>query len=161
MLLPAVQQVVLSVVDREKLAIEAGVDRANIVVVPDPQSGTKLLQDGRIDVYTLPVLSISDLLKKAEDPSLSMFAPVETRRFMCWRSVSRKTVLMTHMRAGRDEGQRRVCGDHRTLRYWQMPLKQTRENLCGGELNFNDWAATAAPPMNHNIGRFNSKDISA
>ena len=48
----------------EKLAIEAGVERANIVVVPDPQSGAKLLQDGRIDVYALPVLSISDLLEE-------------------------------------------------------------------------------------------------
>lgn len=50
---------------------------------PDPQSGAKLLQDGRIDVYALPVLSISDLLKKAEDPSLAMFAPVENTPIFC------------------------------------------------------------------------------
>lgn len=46
--------------------------------MPDPQSGSKKLQDGRIDVYALPVLSISDLLKKAGDRSgLTMFAPIE------------------------------------------------------------------------------------
>ena len=64
-------------VTEEKLAIEAGVARANVIVVPDPQSGTKMLQDGRIDVYALPVLSISDLLKKANDPGLEMYAPVD------------------------------------------------------------------------------------
>ena len=74
----------------EKLAIEAGVERANIVVVPDPQSGAKLLQDGRIDVYALPVLSISDLLKKAADPGLEMFAPVENTPIFCAGVAFRK-----------------------------------------------------------------------
>ncbi len=41
-----------------------------MIVVPDGQSGIKMLQDGRIDVYSLPVLSINDLLGKGEDPNL-------------------------------------------------------------------------------------------
>ncbi|MBP1876248.1 Arginine transport ATP-binding protein ArtM [Ensifer adhaerens] len=43
----------------EKLALEAGVPRDRVIVVPDGQSGLKMLQDGRIDVYSLPVLSIT------------------------------------------------------------------------------------------------------
>jgi polar amino acid transport system substrate-binding protein len=60
----------------EKLALEAGVPRDRVIVVPDGQSGLKMVQDGRIDVYSLPVLSINDLVKKANDPSLEVVAPV-------------------------------------------------------------------------------------
>lgn len=67
----------------EKLALEAGVPRDRVIVVPDGQSGLKMVQDGRIDVYSLPVLSISDLLKKANDSSLEMVAPVEGAPVYC------------------------------------------------------------------------------
>ncbi|MBA3447851.1 MAG: ectoine/hydroxyectoine ABC transporter substrate-binding protein EhuB [Pseudaminobacter sp.] len=60
----------------EKLALEAGVPRDRVIVVPDGQSGLKMVQDGRIDVYSLPVLSINDLASKASDPSLEVVAPV-------------------------------------------------------------------------------------
>ena len=60
----------------EKLALSVGVPRDRLIVVPDGQSGLKMLQDGRIDVYSLPILSISDLMAKASDPDLEMFAPV-------------------------------------------------------------------------------------
>ncbi|MGO8141069.1 ectoine/hydroxyectoine ABC transporter substrate-binding protein EhuB, partial [Rhizobium leguminosarum] len=46
----------------EKLALEAGVPRDRAIVVPAGQSGIKMLQDSRIDVYSLPVLSIHDLM---------------------------------------------------------------------------------------------------
>lgn len=74
----------------EKLALEAGVDRGNVIVVPDPQSGAKMLQDGRIDVYALPVLSISDLMKKANDPNLEMYAPVKGTPIFCAGAAFRK-----------------------------------------------------------------------
>jgi polar amino acid transport system substrate-binding protein len=60
----------------EKLALQAGVPRDRVIVVPDGQSGLKMLQDGRIDAYSLPVLSINDLVKKANDPNLDVVAPV-------------------------------------------------------------------------------------
>lgn len=60
----------------EKLALDAGVPRDRVVVVPDAQSGLKMLQDGRIDAYSLPVLSLNDLLAKSGDASLEVFAPV-------------------------------------------------------------------------------------
>ena len=60
----------------EKLALDAGVPRDRVIVVPDGQSGLKMLQDGRIDAYSLPVLSINDLVKKANDPNLEVVAPV-------------------------------------------------------------------------------------
>jgi polar amino acid transport system substrate-binding protein len=60
----------------EKLALTAGVPRERVIVVPDGQSGLKMLQDGRIDAYSLPVLSINDLVKKANDPNLEVVAPV-------------------------------------------------------------------------------------
>lgn len=67
----------------EKLALEAGVPRDRVIVVPDGQSGLKMLQDGRIDVYSLPVLSINDLMTKANDPNLEVVAPVEGAPVYC------------------------------------------------------------------------------
>ncbi|WP_457587995.1 ectoine/hydroxyectoine ABC transporter substrate-binding protein EhuB [Ensifer canadensis] len=67
----------------EKLALEAGVPRDRVIVVPDGQSGLKMLQDGRIDVYSLPVLSINDLISKANDPNLEVVAPVEGAPVYC------------------------------------------------------------------------------
>jgi polar amino acid transport system substrate-binding protein len=60
----------------EKLALEAGVPRERVIVVPDGQSGLKMLQDGRIDVYSLPVLSLNDLKKKSGDDTIEVVAPV-------------------------------------------------------------------------------------
>jgi polar amino acid transport system substrate-binding protein len=67
----------------EKLALEAGVPRERVIVVPDGQSGLKMVQDGRIDAYSLPVLSINDLIKKANDPNLEVVAPVEGAPVYC------------------------------------------------------------------------------
>ena len=67
----------------EKLALEAGVPRDRVIVVPDGQSGLKMLQDGRIDVYSLPVLSINDLVSKANDPGIGVVAPVEGAPVYC------------------------------------------------------------------------------
>jgi polar amino acid transport system substrate-binding protein len=67
----------------ERLALEAGVPRDRVIVVPDGQSGIDMVRDGRIDVYSLPVLSISDLLAKAEDPNLEMVAPVQGAPVYC------------------------------------------------------------------------------
>src|SRR5262245_47329548 len=60
----------------EKLALNAGVPRERVIVVPDGQSGLKMLQDGRIDAYSLPVLSINDLKKKSGDETIEVVAPV-------------------------------------------------------------------------------------
>ena len=67
----------------EKLALEAGVPRDRVIVVPDGQSGLKMVQDGRIDAYSLPVLSINDLMTKANDSSLEVVAPVEGAPVYC------------------------------------------------------------------------------
>ena len=121
----------------EKLAIEAGVDRANIVVVPDPQSGAKLLQDGRIDVYALPVLSISDLLKKAEDPSLAMFAPVESTPIFCAGVAFRKQDGALRDAYDVALAEIKASGEFAAIiepygYSADAAMQQTRENLCGG-----------------------------
>ena len=67
----------------EKLALDAGVPRDRVIVVPDGQSGLKMVQDGRIDAYSLPVLSINDLMKKAADENLEVIAPVEGAPVYC------------------------------------------------------------------------------
>lgn len=74
----------------EKLALEAGVPRDRVIVVPDGQSGLKMVQDGRIDVYSLPVLSINDLMKKAADPNLEVVAPVLGAPVYCDGAAFRK-----------------------------------------------------------------------
>lgn len=61
---------------QERLAIEAGVPRDRIVLQPDPEAGVKMLQDDRADVDAMTVLSIADLMKKANDPNVEMVAPV-------------------------------------------------------------------------------------
>ncbi|MDW6026125.1 ectoine/hydroxyectoine ABC transporter substrate-binding protein EhuB [Mesorhizobium sp. BAC0120] len=67
----------------EKLALNAGVPRDRVIVVPDGQSGLKMLQDGRIDVYSLPVLSLNDLKKKSGDDTIEVFAPVQGAPVYC------------------------------------------------------------------------------
>ncbi|MBV0890360.1 ectoine/hydroxyectoine ABC transporter substrate-binding protein EhuB [Paracoccus sp. Z118] len=67
----------------ERLALDAGVPRDRLVVVPDPQSGLTMLQQGRIDAYSLPVLSLNDLLVKSGDSSLEVFAPVQGAPVYC------------------------------------------------------------------------------
>jgi polar amino acid transport system substrate-binding protein len=74
----------------EKLALNAGVPRDRVIVVPDGQSGVKMLQDGRIDAYSLPVLSINDLMKKANDPNLEVVAPVVGAPVYCDGAAFRK-----------------------------------------------------------------------
>jgi len=74
----------------EKLALEAGVPRDRVIVVPDGQSGLKMLQDGRIDVYSLPVLSINDLVSKASDPNIEVVAPVVGAPVYCDGAAFRK-----------------------------------------------------------------------
>jgi len=74
----------------EKLALNAGVPRDRVIVVPDGQSGVKMLQDGRIDAYSLPVLSINDLMKKANDPTLEVVAPVMGAPVYCDGAAFRK-----------------------------------------------------------------------
>jgi polar amino acid transport system substrate-binding protein len=74
----------------ERLALQAGVPRDRVIVVPDGQSGIKMLQDGRIDAYSLPVLSINDLLKKANDPGLETIAPVQGAPVYCDGAAFRK-----------------------------------------------------------------------
>lgn len=75
----------------EKLALEAGVPRERVIVVPDGQSGVKMLQDGRIDAYSLPVLSINDLVKKANDPNLATVAPVQGAPVYCDGAAFKKS----------------------------------------------------------------------
>ncbi|MBN9055194.1 MAG: ectoine/hydroxyectoine ABC transporter substrate-binding protein EhuB [Rhizobiales bacterium] len=74
----------------EKLALEAGVPRDRVIVVPDGQSGQKMLQDGRHAVYSLPVLSINDLVSKANDPGIEVVAPVEGAPVYCDGAAFRK-----------------------------------------------------------------------
>lgn len=57
-------------------AKKAGVPESKIVVSPDPQSGLKMLQSGRVKVLALAGTVIHDLLEKAGDPKLEMVNPV-------------------------------------------------------------------------------------
>ncbi|GGD17565.1 ectoine/hydroxyectoine ABC transporter substrate-binding protein EhuB [Aureimonas glaciei] len=74
----------------ERLALEAGVPRERVIVVPDAQSGLTMLQQGRIDVYSLPVLSINALVSKAADPTIEVVAPVEGAPVYCDGAAFRK-----------------------------------------------------------------------
>ena len=121
----------------EKLAIEAGVHRANVIVVPDPQSGAKMLQDGRIDVYALPVLSISDLLKKANDPNLEMVSPVANTPIFCAGVAFRKEDAALRDAYDKVLADMKANGEFAAIvepyGYSAAAAMQTsREKLCGG-----------------------------
>lgn len=60
----------------EGYALDAGVARENVIVFPDGPSGISMLQNGRIDAVALAGLSVTDLLKKANDPELEIVYPV-------------------------------------------------------------------------------------
>ncbi len=104
----------------EKLALEAGVPRERVIVVPDGQSGLKMLQDGRIDVYSLPVLSINDLAKKANDPNLEVVAPVEGAPVYCDGAAFKKGDEALRdafdVELAKLKESRRVRQDHRAVR---------------------------------------------
>lgn len=74
----------------ERLSLAAGVPRDRVIVVPDGQSGIKMLQDGRIDAYSLPVLSIADLIQKANDPNLEQVSPIADAPVACDGAAFRK-----------------------------------------------------------------------
>ena len=67
----------------ERLALEHGVPRDRVIVVPDAQSGVVMLQDGRIDVYALPLLSLIALLETADDPNLELVGPLADTPVYC------------------------------------------------------------------------------
>lgn len=67
----------------ERLALEAGVPRDRVIVVPDAQSGVVMLQDGRIDVYALPLLSLISLMDTAADPNLELVGPLTDTPIYC------------------------------------------------------------------------------
>lgn len=121
----------------ERLALEAGVPRDRVVVVPDGQSGIKMLQDGRIDVYALPTLSIGDLLKKADDPNLEMVTPIEGTPVYCAGAAFRKQD--TALRNAYDEAlaEMKESGEFQELVAsfgfpGDAPNLTSREELCGG-----------------------------
>src|SRR5260221_7214332 len=60
----------------EKLALEAGVPRERGIVVPDGQSGLKMMQDGRIISSYLPDFTLNDLVTKAQDQNHETVATV-------------------------------------------------------------------------------------
>jgi polar amino acid transport system substrate-binding protein len=74
----------------EKLALAAGIPRDRVIVVPDYQSGIKLLQTDRIDVYALPILSLNDVLAKVGDPNIVSTGPVAGAPVSCDGAAFRK-----------------------------------------------------------------------
>tara|TARA_R110002020_G_scaffold26514_30_gene86041 strand:+ start:8546 stop:9388 length:843 start_codon:yes stop_codon:yes gene_type:complete len=61
----------------ELYATERGVQTKQIMHFTDPQSGMKMLQQGRVDVFALSGLGTKDLLDKMNDPELELIMPVK------------------------------------------------------------------------------------
>lgn len=122
----------------EKLALEAGVPRDRVIVTPDGPSGVKMLQDGRVDVYALPILSLNDLLKKAGDPNLEVVGPVKDTPIYCAGAAFRK-----QDRAFRDAydavlAEMKKSGEFKRIVEpfgfsAEAPTLTSREKLCGGK----------------------------
>ncbi|WP_445682101.1 ectoine/hydroxyectoine ABC transporter substrate-binding protein EhuB [Radicibacter daui] len=121
----------------EKLALQAGVPRDRVIVVPDGQSGVKMLQDGRIDAYSLPVLSINDLVKKANDPDLAVIAPVKGAPVYCDGAAFRKQDADLRDAYDKVLAEMKASGDFAKIiePYGfsaAAAMSTTRDKLCGG-----------------------------
>lgn len=122
----------------ERLALDAGVSRDRVIVIPDAQSGINMLQDGRIDVYALPFLSISDMLEKAKDPNLEIVAPIANTPIYCAGAAFNKkdvalrdaydVVLAEMKKSGEFDKIIEPFGFNA-----QLAKLQTRENLCAAK----------------------------
>jgi len=122
----------------EKLALEAGVPRDRVIVVPDAQSGIKMLQDGRIDVYALPFLSVSDLLAKAKDSNLEMVAPIKGTPIYCAGAAFNKkdTALRDAYNVELASMKKSGAFDKIVEKFGfnaELAKLQTSENLCAGK----------------------------
>lgn len=118
----------------ERLSLEAGVPRNRVIVVPDTQSGLTMLQQGRIDVYSLPVLSINALAEKAGG-DVEVVAPVEDSPIACDGAAFRKD--QTALRDAFDKGlaELKESGEFAQLiePYGfsaKAAMKTSREKLC-------------------------------
>ncbi|TXR50650.1 ectoine/hydroxyectoine ABC transporter substrate-binding protein EhuB [Phyllobacterium endophyticum] len=122
----------------ERLALEAGVPRERVIVVPDGQSGLKMLQDGRIDTYSLPVLSINDLVKKANDPNLEVVAPVQGAPVYCDGAAFRKGDTALRDEFDKVLAEMKTSGEFAKIiePYGfsaQAAISTTREKLCAAK----------------------------
>lgn len=121
----------------ERLALAAGVPRDRVIVVPDGQSGMKMLQDGRIDVYSLPVLSIDDLVKKANDGNVETVAPVRGGPISCDGAAFRKEDATLRDQFDKVLADMKKSGEFAKIiepyGFSAAAAMQTsREKLCGG-----------------------------
>jgi len=128
---------VLPASDGQAEARKAGIADDMTVLVPDIQSGLKLLQDGRIDAYLLPVLSLEDLVKKSGDPNVEVIAPAGGSAINCAGVGFRKEDLA--LRDAYDAALKELknSGEFDSImrRFGLNPdlAKQTdRQKLCGG-----------------------------
>jgi polar amino acid transport system substrate-binding protein len=124
----------------ERLALQAGVPRDRAVVVPDGQSGIKMLQDGRIDAYALPTLSIRDLLSKADDQNLEIITPVKDTPVFCAGAAFNKEDTDLRDAYDRVLAEMKQSGDlAKLVEPFGFPAEAasltTREALCEGVPN--------------------------
>ena len=75
----------------EKYAKEAGIPNARIIIIPDLMSGLKMLQDGRIDAYAMPILSLRDGLKRTKATDLEIYGPTKGLPIACAGAAFRKS----------------------------------------------------------------------
>jgi polar amino acid transport system substrate-binding protein len=121
----------------ERLALAAGVPRDRVVVVPDGQSGLKMLQDGRIDAYALPTLSINDLVKRANDPGLEVVTPVKDTPIFCAGAAFNKQDVELRDAYDKVLAEMKQSGDlAKIVEPFGFPAEAasltTREKLCEG-----------------------------
>ncbi len=97
-----------------------------------------MLQDGRIDTYSLPVLSINDLVKKANDPNLEVIAPVQGAPVYCDGAAFRKNDTALRDEFDKVLAEMKKSGEFAKIvePYGfsaQAAMSTTREKLCAAQ----------------------------
>ena len=121
----------------EKLALDAGVPRDRVIVVPDFQAGIAMLQSERIDVFALPLLSTHDVLSKAADPDIENAGLVSDAPIYCDGAAFRKDDVALRDAFDVELGKLKESGDFAAIieHYGfsaEAALATNREKLCPG-----------------------------
>lgn len=75
----------------EKYAADAGVQRSQLVIVPDVPSALKMVQDGRIQAYSNTALGLNDIINKTSDTDVEVVAPAANTPVACAGAVFAKS----------------------------------------------------------------------
>ena len=118
-------------------ASKAGIPAERIVKISVELDAIKMLQDGRIQVYSYPYQSIASLLKKVNDPNIEIVSPIKEAKVSCAAAAFRKEDRNFRDAYDKVLQEMKESGEFDTiLKKYDFPSEAAkttkRVDLCGG-----------------------------